>query len=100
MRINTEITLNPTEIVFLQSMANYTWVHTFDKKYISSRTLKVLATRIEADYFLKTKRGILININHITYFNCDEDDAFVTLSNGKKLPISRRQFSMVKKALE
>ena len=100
MRINTEVTVNPTDILFLQSIANYTWVHTIDKKYISSRTLKVLATRIDAKKFIKTKRGILINITHITYFNSDEFDAFVTLSNGQKLPISRRQYSSVKKFLE
>jgi two-component system, LytTR family, response regulator len=96
MRINTETNINPSEIMFLQSSANYTMVHTVSKKYISSRTLKVLATRIDQSDFLKIKRGLIINKTYIQNFNALKDDAFVTLSNGQVLPVSRRLFEFVK----
>ncbi len=99
MRVNTETTLNQTEILFMQSMANYTAVHTMNRWYISSRTLKVLATRIEANQFIKIKRGLLINRAHIQAFNADVDEAYILLKNGKKLPVSRRLFGEVKDGL-
>lgn len=99
MRINSEINVNQEEILYFQSVINYTWVHTADRKYISSRTLKVLATRVDADKFIKAKRGLLINLQYIKEFNDDKDEPFVLLTNGRKLPISRRQFTQVKKVI-
>jgi DNA-binding LytR/AlgR family response regulator len=101
MRINTETQLNQTDILFMQSMANYTMVHTLERKYLSSRTLKVMTARIDPEMpFIKIKRGLLINKQYIEKFNDDVDEAYVLLVNGKKLPISRRLFTKVKKGLD
>ena len=100
MKINTETNLNPSEIVFMQSNANYTFVHTENKRYISSRTLKVLATRIDAKCFMKIKRGILINKNYIAGFISNIDEPYILLSNGKILPVSRRLYAAVCKGLK
>jgi two-component system, LytTR family, response regulator len=99
MRINTETSVNQSDIIFMKSVANYTSVHTMTKKYISSRTLKVLADRINDSDFIKIKRGIIININYLKNFNNDADEAFVMLSDGTKLPVSRRLFACVCKGL-
>ncbi len=95
MKINPETNLNPAEIFFMQSNANYTFVHTENKKFLSSRTLKVLTSRIDAENFMKIKRGILINKNFISDFNNNIDEPYVLLKNGKKLPVSRRLYALV-----
>lgn len=99
MRINTETNLNPAEILFLQSNANYTFVYTANKKYISSRTLKVLATRIDTQNFMKIKRGLIINKDYIANFHNDVDEPYLMLTNGKRLPISRRLYAGVCESL-
>jgi DNA-binding LytR/AlgR family response regulator len=95
MRINTETTINPSEILFLESNANYTFVYTAHKKYISSRTLKVLATRIDENDFMKIKRGLIINKNFVKSLHKDVVEPYLILANGRKLPISRRLFAGV-----
>lgn len=100
MKINSETSLNPAEIFFMQSNANYTFVHTENKKFLSSRTLKVLATRIDAECFMKIKRGIIINKSYISGFISNIDEPYILLSNGKMLPVSRRLYATVCEGLK
>lgn len=84
-----------SEIMYLESAWNYTCVHTVKKQLVSSRTLKLFSTRVDANVFIKINRGLLINVSFIQDINAEKKDAFVQLKNGKKLPISRRMYNEV-----
>jgi two-component system, LytTR family, response regulator len=84
-----------SEIMYLESAWNYTCVHTVKKQLVSSRTLKLFSTRVDANNFIKINRGLLINVSFIQDINAEKKDAFVQLKNGKKLPISRRMYNEV-----
>jgi DNA-binding LytR/AlgR family response regulator len=92
LRINAEVKLEPHRIVYMQSAANYTYVHTFDKRFLSSRTLKVLNDRLLTGSFLKIRRGLIVNSLYIAEINDDKYDPFVQLISGKRFAISRRLF--------
>lgn len=84
-----------SEIMYLESAWNYTYVHTINKQLVSSRTLKLFSARVDSNVFIKINRGLLINVSFIEDINTEKKDAFVQLKNGKKLPISRRMYNEV-----
>lgn len=100
LKVNAQITIEPQKIVYLQSEANYTYVHTYDKLFLSSRTLKVLSARINNNSFVKIRRGLLVNSLYIANLNADKLNPFIELISGKRLPISRRLFLGVRREIE
>jgi DNA-binding LytR/AlgR family response regulator len=84
-----------SEIMYLESAWNYTCVHTVQKQLVSSRTQKIFSSRIDINSFIKINRGLMINISFIQEINKERKDAFVQLTNGKILPISRRMYNEV-----
>lgn len=99
LKVNAQTVLEPQRIVYLQSEANYTYVHTYDKQFLSSRTLKVLSARINNSSFVKIRRGLLVNSLYIANLNDDKQDPFIELISGKRLQISRRLFLGVRREL-
>ncbi len=92
LRINAEVKLEPHRIVYMQSSANYTFVHTFDKRFLSSRTLKVLNNRLLTGNFVKIRRGLMVNSLYISNINIDKFEPTVELINGLRFSISRRMY--------
>jgi DNA-binding LytR/AlgR family response regulator len=82
-----------SEILYLESILNYTCIHTLQKQHVSSRTLKKFSTRVDASLFVRINRGLMVNAGYVKEINCEKTDPSVRLSNGKILPISRRKYS-------
>ena len=99
LKINAETRLDQQNILYLQSDVNYTFVHTYDKVFLSSRTLKILSARINSTSFIKIHRGLLVNTQYIANLNDDKHDPFVVLISGQKLPVSRRMFLGVRQEI-
>ena len=95
LRLTGQIKIETTKIIYLQSVWNYTYVHTQEKQHLSSHTLKSLSSKINLDSFIKIHRGLLINTSYIHEINRERKDPFVVLKNGKVLPISRRKYNEV-----
>jgi DNA-binding LytR/AlgR family response regulator len=90
IKVACKTVIYQSEIMYLESAWNYTCIHTLKKQHVSSRTLKIFSTRVDANSFIKIYRGLMVNISFIQELNMEKKDAFVKLTNGKILPISRR----------
>ena len=95
LRINSKITIDTYEIIFLKSKINYTNIFLTTRIVTSSHTLKKILKNLDQNLFLEINRGTVINKNYLKYFSNDRDEAFVTLDNNKTLEISRRKFDTV-----
>jgi DNA-binding LytR/AlgR family response regulator len=72
------------DILFAEASNNYCVIHTAQKKYVLSVTLKTVAARLETLHFIRIHRSYMINPKHIV----EVGEGFVQLA-GHKLPISR-----------
>jgi DNA-binding LytR/AlgR family response regulator len=100
IKVACKTLVNQCDIMYLESAWNYTCIHTIKKQHVSSRTLKLFSNRVDANSFIKIYRGLIVNISFIQELNTEKKDAFVKLTNGKILPISRRMYNEVIGSLE
>lgn len=93
--------ISTEDIIYLQADVNYTTIHTLDKaKRTTSFTLRKVEERIADSDFLRINRGLSINKNYLQNISHLKKEAFVTLSNGLVLPVSRRRYQFVKQNFE
>lgn len=89
------------DIMYLEADINYTTIYTIGKtKHTMSFTLRKVEERIAGSNFLRINRGLSINRNYLQNISSLKKEAFVTLSNGLVLPVSRRRYEEVKRSLE
>lgn len=101
LRLTGRIIIPKEEILYLESDWNYTNVHTLDKrKHISGFTLKFLEKRISDKSFLRINKGLLINRQYIRQVSSMQKEAFVLLTNGQVLPVSRRKYRILRESFE
>jgi DNA-binding LytR/AlgR family response regulator len=101
LRLSGRTIIPKEEILYLESDWNYTNVHTLDKrKHTSGFTLKILEKRISDKGFLRINKGLLINRQFISQVSQVQKEAFVLLTNGQVLPVSRRKYKMLRESVE
>jgi DNA-binding LytR/AlgR family response regulator len=90
----------PNDIVYLEAAHNYTTLHMECKtQHTMSFTLRKVEQRLASADFLRINRGLSINRNYLEGVSSMKNDAFVRLSNGMELPVSRRRYKEVKKII-
>lgn len=99
LKINRKTSVNQMEIMFLESISNYTCVHTQNRQLVSAVTMKKLLLKIEQVNFLKINRGLSVNTTFILKIDIDSDYPHIVMANKKKLPISRRRVQFVSETL-
>lgn len=77
-----------TDIIYLQSQSNYTYIHTVHHKILHSKTLKFWCDQIAHDYFQRVHHSYLINKMYIESISKSENT--LVLTNGDTVPIARR----------
>jgi two-component system LytT family response regulator len=101
LRLNGCNRIPKEEILYLESDWNYTNVHTLDnRKHTSGFTLKILEKRIAEKAFLRINKGLLINRQYISQVSSMKKEAFVLLTNGQVLPVSRRKYKILRESFE
>jgi DNA-binding LytR/AlgR family response regulator len=99
LRLNGRNRIPMEEILYLESDWNYTNIHTLDKrKHTSGFTLKILEKRIADKAFLRINKGLLINRQYISQVSQMQKEAFVLLTNGQVLPVSRRKYKVLRES--
>jgi two-component system, LytTR family, response regulator len=89
------------DIIYLEADINYTTIYTVSKpKHTMSFTLRKVEERIAGSDFLRINRGLSINRNYLQTISHLKKAAFVTMSNGIMLPVSRRRYNNVKENFE
>jgi DNA-binding LytR/AlgR family response regulator len=89
------------DIIYLEANINYTNIYMIDNaKRTMSFTLSKVEERIAGSDFLRINRGLSINRNYLQNISQFKKEAFVTMSNGLMLPVSRRRFNDIQERLK
>ncbi|MFT7435961.1 MAG: two-component system LytT family response regulator [Psychromonas sp.] len=86
-----------SEILFVTADQNYSIFHLQNgRKFTSGYTLKFHLKYLDEDKFLRINRSQLINKSFIRKVAITENKGFITLRNGKDIPIPRRRIKEIK----
>lgn len=86
------------EIVALEAMGNYTKVHIKDAQPSVYRPIGAIYERLDTNVFFRASRSWVINTNFVEQIEALENGTFLlTLSNNKKVNISKRQVTEFKR---
>ena len=78
------------EVLWIQSKGNLVCLHLPSKDYDCRMTMKELSSVLDPNYFLRVHRNAIVNLEYVVEFDLPRNgNAFVRLSNGQALPISR-----------
>ncbi len=85
------------DIMYCLASANYTYVHTTGKIFISPRNLKEFEEMLPPDIFFRIHHGHIVNTNYITKLQKGRGGS-VIMNDGKELEIAvRRKEEFMKK---
>ena len=86
-----------TELLYLQSEANYSWlVWTDGERILTARSLCFYVDRLPAHAFVRLHRQYIVNLKTVAHLERGENGGFACLTTGERLPISRRQWRIVR----
>jgi len=78
------------DIIYCEGDVNYTKVHLYDRRtIIVSRTLKEIEELLNCQYFYRTHKSYLVNLNYIKSYSRSESGIY--LDNNELLPVSNRK---------
>jgi len=90
------------QILFVEADEDYSFVHTVQRKYLTSYRLKNLEERLAAHGFFRVHRKFLVNLEAVTEIATLPGGQSMLRTQGKtriELPISRRRISELKHVL-
>jgi len=73
------------DITYISSDHDYTEIHTTQKKYLSSETLKHWETLLESKNFIRTNKSYIINSRYVTSLSSSQ----IVLNDDTNIPIGR-----------
>lgn len=82
------------EIMYIESNGRYTTVRLNSTSYVSTKALTTFQAEINSFKFYRTHRTFLVNMKYIA----DIEKNVITLVNGEKIEISRRNLSAFNKS--
>ncbi len=90
------------QIVFVEAYEDYSFVHTFQEKFLTSYRLKSLEERLSKYGFFRVHRKYLVNLEMVTEIASLPGSNFMLRTAGRtriELPISRRRINDLKQIL-
>jgi two-component system LytT family response regulator len=83
--------IKTSSILYCEADSNYCHIKCIDGKKITlSKTLKYIEEMLPDTVFNRIHKSYLVNLNYVNRFH-KNDDFFVELSNGEKIPVSVRK---------
>ncbi len=86
--------VNLPEIMYIESNGRYTTVRLNSTSYVSTKALSAFQAEINSFRFFRTHRTFLVNMKYIA----EIDGHIITLINGEKIEISRRNLATFNKS--
>lgn len=87
-------------IAWIGADNDYVVVHSQGKTHLLRGTLGALENDLDPQYFIRSHRSILVNIDQIAELRRDRDgSAALVLRDGTRLPVGRRRYDDVKERL-
>lgn len=78
------------EIILIAAESPYVLIHTKDRSYLHSETLKALSLKLDPSTFLRVHKSAIINSKYVTSYKSRlNGDYDITLSNNKTVRLSR-----------
>ena len=98
---NRVLLLSIDEVVWMQSEAHYTTVHTRDQQYFCNLSLGDLEERLDGDAFLRTHRSYFINLRHAKTLEREGENYIVVMDAlaSPRVPVGRSRIAALKEAL-
>jgi hypothetical protein len=98
---NRVLLLSIDEVVWMQSEAHYTKVHTRERQYFCNLSLADLEERLDPGQFLRTHRSYYINLLHAQTIERNGESTIVVMGShdGPRIPVSRSRVQALKAAL-
>lgn len=85
--------INPEDIVYLKSSGRYTEFYVSNRKLkiVSSKSIGLYEESLDDTRFYRIHNSYIVNLAHLVNIN-KNDGNYCEMSNGNKVPISRRRY--------
>ncbi len=98
---NGKLLLNPSDVLYLESVDNTVFVYTDSEVAKTSLTLAVAEEAFASEGFFRCSKSMVINIYRISYLkSISGNRADVTMDNGEHVTISRRYVKALRSILK
>jgi two-component system LytT family response regulator len=88
------------EIHFLEAADDYVKIHTKDGTYLKNKTMGYFEQVFNSQYFVRTHRSYIVNIQEITRIEPYEKESWVViLKSGAQVPVSKTGHAKLKTVL-
>ncbi len=88
------------EIFYLEAQDDYVMIYCAAGKFLKQQTMKYFEEALDPSIFMRVHRSYIVNLNEITQIEPYEKDShLIVLHNGAKIPVSRSNYSVLKKTL-
>jgi len=82
------VKVNIQDILFVKADGNYSLIHTDQKDYLLSVTLKTLEQNLPETHFIRTHRSFVVNLQKVDALHDNQE--YLTVGSHDPIPISRR----------
>ncbi len=87
---NKIVLISMSDVLWIQSYGNLVRLHLENASYEHRTTITNAYTHLDPQRFVRVHRNAIVNLDHVREFDLPRSgNAFVHLSNGKALPITR-----------
>jgi len=89
-----------SDIFYLEAYDDYVKIYTKEEFYIKKKTMNYYEQVLDNTIFFRTHRSFIINLSQLTKIELVEKNSYAAvLKNGKKISISRSNYSKLKELL-
>ncbi|MFT3948449.1 MAG: LytTR family transcriptional regulator DNA-binding domain-containing protein [Agriterribacter sp.] len=101
VKTNNKIKIIPLQdIYFIEAADDYVKIHTSEGQYLKNKTMQYFETLLGAEYFVRTHRSYIVNVQYITKLDPYEKDTYTAiLSSGEKVSVSKTGYTKLKQVL-
>jgi len=94
-----DLVLDADEIDWIEADDYYAAVHARHGRHLIRESLASLEQRLDSSRFLRAHRSAIVNVDRVRELTSDQGETLLVLSDGVRVPVSRRRRAQVTRAL-
>ncbi len=88
------------DILYFEASDDFVFIHTKDKRYTKSRTMKYFQSQLDEKQFVRIHRSYIVNVIRIQKIEqYDKDNHIAVIDNNTKLKVSKSGYKQLKEVL-
>lgn len=95
-----EIVIDADEIDWIEADDYYVVIHAHQGCHFIRESLASLEQRLDSARFIRVHRSAIVNLDRVRELRNESGETLLALSNGDRIPVSRRRRTRVRKILE